>query len=935
MWAKTANRDDSDPRIVTHWLPLHVHLADTAGIAALLVDEWVSPQVIRRIATEIGGDAGAVRSLTTWLAAVHDIGKASPAFAVQNATLADAMRRNGLDANPRLAVDPVRPRIRHEVVGQRVVRSFLRDELGFAWRAAAAQLGCVVGGHHGVPPESSLLAEVDKHPELAGTGAWADARLSALRWATELVGGPATLSPFAGVTVGRPVQVLLTGIVIVADWIASSELFPLEPLHTADEPPALPSLVATARRVEAAWAELDMPTRWAPPEVTEPVAAFTERFQRTPRPVQIAAVEAAMEQERPGMIVVEAPMGEGKTEAALAAVEVLASRSGADGCFVALPTRATTDAMFRRVLSWMRTLPGIALDTSVLLAHGTASLNDEYRGLVRRGIQGVGTDSGEDEAGLAHHWLRGRKKGPLAQFVIGTVDQVLVAGLKSRHLALRHLALAGKVVVIDEVHAYDVYMSTYLDRVLSWLGAYGVPVVLLSATLPTARRAELLAAYSGTEPEPVTGYPLVSATAAAPRVVPASMAPRPVVVERLTEDPDLADLDALVETLRARMVDGGCAVVIRNTVARVQTTADALVAAFGEDSITVSHSRFLACDRAELDADLVRRFGPDPAGARPAFHVVVASQTVEQSLDVDFDLMVTDLAPIDLLLQRMGRLHRHTRTRPAAVSQPRCIVTGVEDWRTEPVRAVAGSRRVYGEHALLRTAALLDGRDLITVPTDIAPLVQAGYGAAEPGPESWQSALAEAAEVDRRRSDERRARAAEFLLGDAGGPRATLDGWIRAGVGDADGDREDPRRQGQVRDGAESVEVLVVQRDGDGGLLTPDWISKDAGLQIPLHGTLSGRLSRAIAACALRLPIGMSQLNPVGDGVIAALERHYVESFHKDPLLDGQLILPLGADRTAEIVHGAADFRVTYDPRRGLTHESRSNKPPRDSGDHH
>jgi CRISPR-associated endonuclease/helicase Cas3 len=923
VWAKTGRRDDADPLRVTHWLPLHVHLADTAGIAGLLVDHWVSPQVVRRISTELDGSAQDVRTLVTWLAAVHDVGKASPAFAVQDATLADAMRRHGLEANPRLAVDPLRSRIRHEIVGQRVVRSFLRDELGFDWKRAAAQLACVVGGHHGVPPESGLLAEVDKHPELAGAGAWADARLAALRWATELVGGAKALKPFAGVSVGRPVQVLLTGIVIVADWIASSELFPLEPLHTAHEPPVPPSPAATARRIEEAWAELDLPSRWAPVAITDPAAAFAERFNRTPRPVQIAAVEAASAQERPGMIVVEAPMGEGKTEAALAAVEVLAARSGADGCFVALPTRATTDAMFERVLAWMRSLPGIAQDTSVLLAHGTASLNDKYRGLVRKGIQGVGTDCGEDEAGIAHHWLRGRKKGPLAQFVIGTVDQVLVAGLKSRHLALRHLALAGKVVVIDEVHAYDVYMSTYLDRVLHWLGAYGVPVVLLSATLPAGRRAELLAAYSGTEPRPATGYPLVSATGVTPQVVPASGAPRPVVVERLSEDPDLANLDALVETLRAGLVDGGCAVVIRNTVARVQATADALVAAFGEDNVTVSHSRFLACDRAELDADLVRRFGPDPAGGRPAFHVVVASQTVEQSLDVDFDLMVTDLAPVDLVLQRMGRLHRHARTRPAAVSEPRCIVTGVEDWAAEPVRAVAGSRRVYGEHPLLRTAALLDGRDLITVPTDIAPLVQAGYGDIEPGPESWHPAMVEAAEVDRRRSDERRSRAAEFLLGDVGGARATLDGWIRAGVGDAESDKEDPRRQGQVRDGAESVEVIVVQRDQDEGLLTPDWITENAGIQIPLHGELSGALSRAIAACALRLPIGMSQLNPVGDGVIAALERHYVESFHKDPLLDGQLILPLDADRSAEIVHGAADFRVTYDPRRGLLHEAR------------
>lgn len=421
---------------------------------------------------------------------------------------------------------------------------------------------------------------------------------------------------------------------------------------------------------------------------------------------------------------------------------------------------------------------------------------------------------------------------------------------------------------------------------------------------------------------PPEAYPLVSGSGVAPRTVTASRAPVGVRVEKLAEDPDLTSIDLLVATLRDALVDGGCAVVIRNTVARVQQTADRLANDFGTDHVTVSHSRFLACDRARLDADLVRRFGPPgPEIDRPAFHIVVASQTVEQSLDVDFDVMVTDLAPIDLLLQRMGRLHRHIRERPERLQRPRCVVTGVDDWAATPVRGVAGSRRVYGEHALLRAAALLYETEQIVVPTDISPLVQAGYGDAVPGPQDWHDAMEAAEQADRVRADDRRREAADFLLGEVGDPRETLIGWIRAGVGDAEGDREDPRQQGQVRDGAESVEVLVVQRDRDGGLLTPDWIPKSAGMQIPMFGTLSGDLARTVAACALRLPIGMSQLNPVGDGVIAALKRNHIDSFAKDPMLSGQLVLVLDGDRSAEIVHGAASFSVRYDTARGLLHE--------------
>lgn len=921
VWGKTARRDPANDRAVTHWLSLPQHLADTAAIAGLLLDHWVSPQVTARLARDLG-DVDDVRRLAVWLAAVHDVGKASPAFAVQDRGLADAMRGHGLVAHPRLVDNPDRPRVRHEMVGQRAVQEFLADELGFAFRGTAAQLGCVVGGHHGVPPASSDIALVAGRADLAGTGEWADARRAVLRWATDLVGGADVFKRFADVDVDRPAQVLLTAVVIVADWIASSELFPLDEVHTAREAPRRPDPELTADRARAAWSELELPPRWTPTATVDVRAAFVARFGRQPRPVQVAAVEVALTQEHPGMVVVEAPMGEGKTEAALLAAETLAARSGADGVFVALPTRATTDAMFSRVRAWMQALPGLATDTSVLLAHGTASLNDEYRGLLRRGVNGVGEDGCGDEVGIAHHWLRGRKKGPLAQFVIGTVDQVLVAGLKSRHLALRHLALAGKVVVIDEVHAYDVFMSSYLDRVLHWLGSYGAPVVLLSATLPAHRRAELLRAYDAGAAEPSAGsaYPVVTATGTEPRSVPASGAPHPVVLERLAEDPDLSNLDALVGVLHAGLASGGCAVVVRNTVARVQLTADRLVAEFGEDHVTVTHSRFLACDRARLDSDLLRRFGP-PGADRPRLHIVVASQVVEQSLDVDFDLMVTDLAPVDLVLQRIGRLHRHPRERPPGLERARCVLTGVEDWAGAPVRAVAGSRRVYGEHTLLRSAALLAHRDILTVPDDISPLVQAGYGETVPGPVSWHDALREAEDIDRRRSDERRERAAPFLVGEVGGPRANLDGWVRAGVGDADADHDDPRRVGQVRDGAESVEVLVVQRDRDGGLLTPDWIAKDAAVQIPLDQEVSSHLARTIAACALRLPIGMSQLNSIGDGVIRALEANRFSSFDRSPLLSGQLVLVLGGDRSAEIRHGAAAFRVTYDVRRGLLHE--------------
>ncbi|CCH29293.1 CRISPR-associated helicase/endonuclease Cas3 [Actinosynnema sp. NPDC047251] len=904
VWAKSVTDAHGEP---THWLPLQQHLDDSALVAARLVDEWVSPQVVDRIAQDLPDGVGGVRVLCRWLAACHDVGKASPAFAVQVPEFADRMRDAGVVADPMLLSHPQRSRVNHALVGYFAVRDFLRVSFGDARSVVAEQLAGVVASHHGVPPERSVLKEVGRASELVGTGVWEQARTFFLERASTGV----ELARYRDVRLSMPSQVLLTSIVIIADWIASNaEFFPLLEAH---EPP---EEFDTAARLDVAWQRLGLPARWrARPVGSDVDAAFRARFRPEAvgaRPVQVAAVEVAAAQGRAGLLIVEAPMGVGKTEAALLAAEELAARTGADGCFVALPTQATSDAMFGRVRRWLDVLPGLAGAVSVTLAHGKASLNEEFDGLVRRGwFASIGQDVGDGP--FAHSWMSGRKKGVLASFVVGTIDQVLFAGLKSRHLMLRHLGLAGKVVVIDEVHAYDVYMSQYLGRVLQWLGAYRVPVVLLSATLPVQRRAQLVAAYEGSAVvAPVElGYPvIVGSGGVEPRTMPL---PEPGIDVDVDKLPD--DLDALVGYLRNGLRDGGCAVVVRNTVTRVQETAARLEEEFGEDSVTIAHSRFLACDRARIDLGLLRRFGPD--GERPGLHVVVASQVVEQSLDVDFDVMVTDLAPMDLVLQRLGRLHRHGRTRPASVSRARCAVVGVEDWAGDPVRAVAGSRRVYGEHLLLRSAALLVDRAAVTLPAEISTLVQAAYGSGPIGPASWQRSMEDARSDAERAERDRSDAARTFLLGEVGSDGESLVGWIRAGVGEAE---DDPRGAAQVRDGAESLEVLVVQSDGRGGLTTPSWIGPAGDEPIPVDLAMEHRQAKVIAACALRLPVAMS--NPGVDlDVITALEANRITSFHLSPLLRGQLVLVLGGDRTAEIKHGKAHFHLTYDPRKGLMHE--------------
>ncbi len=875
---------------------------------------WVPTPVLKRIAEDLGGSVERARLLVAWCAAVHDVGKASPAFAVQVPVLAGRMREVGLGSPAWIDRTPMQRQVNHALVGHVAVQEWLAG-LGFHFRTVAEQWASVVGSHHGVTPGFGQARVVQEQVEYRGTGEWEQARKAILDRAAERVGGRERVAELSGFRLTTPALALATAVVILADWIASnSDFFPLRAISTLREPDAVDD-GRTAARLRDGWERLGLPGRWIAPVPGDPEDTFTRRFGRTGmRDVQRATVEAAVELGGPGLLVVEAPMGSGKTEAALLAAEVLAHSSGANGCFIALPTQATTDAMFSRVHSWLRNLPGGA---TVSLAHGKAHLNDEYTGLARGRFNYVGAD----DAVTVHDWLQGRKKSGLADFVVGTIDQVLFAGLKSRHLMLRHLMLAGKVVVIDEVHAYDVYMSQYLDRVLHWLGAYRVPVVLLSATLPDVRRRRLIAAYEsgrGVRPERDAehpGYPVISGShGIKPRVLPLPKTSTKVTIDRIPDD-----LDRLVGYLTEHLTDGGCAVVVRNTVKRVQETADKLIEKFGAEQVSVNHARFLACDRAGNDRELLRLFGPPGQSTdRPTKHIVVASQVVEQSLDIDFDVMVTDLAPIDLILQRLGRLHRHDR--PDRTKPAHCAVTGV-DWTSTPPQADAGSRKVYLDHQLLRAAALLveqdkGEQDKIALPHDIARLVQRAYGPDELGPLPWREAMVAAEREAEQKARDRTQAAKTYLVPEVS--NKSLVGWLEFDAGEAEDDTAKGATIGsaRVRDGSPSLEVLVVQRDAQGNLRTPDWIAEGGGELIPTTGELPWHLTRTILACSLRFPRALSH-NGIIDAVIADLKQQLPLQDNPTWPLRGQLVLVLDNERFAQV----CGFRLTYDKDRGLRHE--------------
>lgn len=540
---------------------------------------------------------------------------------------------------------------------------------------------------------------------------------------------------------------------------------------------------------------------------------------------------------------------------------------------------------------------------------------------------------------VAHQWLAGRKKAMLASFVVGTIDQLLFAALKSRHLVLRHLGVAGKVVVIDEVHAYDAYMSTYLDRVLEWLAAYRVPVVMLSATLPAGRRREMVAAYDrGRRPSDTPaprrpawnapaavaddpyaalaadiGYPVITcSTGEVPLVQQIQASPRGVQITLSRHSDDLNDLTA---TLRIALAGGGAALVIRNTVGRVQEAAAHLRRTLPDTEVIVAHSRFVGAHRADRDRLLLQLFGADGTADRLGKrYVVVASQVAEQSLDVDFDLVITDVAPVDLVLQRLGRLHRHAgRTRATAVSIPRCHVTGVPDWRDVPPTPERVMGFVYSTYLLYRTLAVitpyLDGR-VLSLPGDIAALVQSVYEPAEICPASWMGVVDQAHVKHQSALDDRIAKAEVFRLG---APTDALDllGWVAAGAGDTD---DTDRGTAHVRDIDPTIEVIVV-REIDGQIRTLKGLGPASDQPVPTDDPVDWWTARALAACTLSLPVALSR-GLTGERTIAQLELNCFKSWQEQPWLKGQLVLVLDAGGSAMV----GDYLVTYSIENGLEH---------------
>ena len=884
LWAKTG-RDDA-------WHPLAAHLVDTALVAERLWTDWLAPSTKRWLSEPFSDErlAGAFFAL---LAGCHDLGKASPAFQVQVDRLADHVRRAGVDLPRRL---PMRHKAPHALVSAATIGPLLAEQ---GWDLDGTDgVAAILGGHHGWFPQHGYRLEVRRRPDLygwsrSGEDPWTKARRHLFDLVLDVAGARDAVREAATASLGSARALTLSGYVTLADWIASNEsIFP----HLSE--PFRDTYLELARERSAhALERIGWHGARAGPARAE--GWFEERFGFPPNRLQDEAVKVAG-QAGVGLLLIEAPMGIGKTEAALAAAEVLMRREGLGGVFLGLPTQATSNQMFGRVRRWLERLgPG----TFVLeLAHGRARQVGAYRELAEHGAPSCVDLDGDPHAVVtAEAWFGGPKRRLLAPYVVGTVDQALMCAAKVRHVALRQVGLAGKVVIVDEVHAYDAYTSVFLRRALRWLGEERAPVVLLSATLPPAARRRLVEAYVGRRVDlGHVPYPSVTAVslqgAAVTSRVATSRPPVEVLVDHCEEDGGDSTFSALSELVVNMANAGADVLVIRNTVARAQRTYLAIAGRLQEGRTHLLHSRFRSGDRLEKEDRLVASFGP--GADRPAGQVVVGTQVLEQSLDLDFDVLVTDLAPIDLVLQRLGRVHRHVAVeRPAGFEEPRLVLAG---WHSTPNGAPSfpsGSTGVYGEHLLLRSAAVLLDRRTLGLPDDVAELVAEVYGDADVAPRSWSERARVLEEEWMAEESGRERRAEEYAVAEPERAGDLLE-LCRLGIGDP-GEDDDPAVQAAVRDSAPSVEVVI-----GFACASPDLV-RCGPVEVSLERVPGPEEVDAVLSSALLLPSFLTK---------AALELAVPTGWQDHPWLGRLRLLVLNNDGEGAV----GKRRVRYDGTTGL-----------------
>lgn len=714
-WGKT----DRSNTAVYH--PAIFHMVDVGNAAKLLLQSPASSRWRTVLSDVLGIPQHDLVRWLPWIVALHDIGKISVSFQGQVDSQKQRLLSEGFTFG-----DGVRHlNVYHDLVSQHFVTHVLpttKVNLPKSWVKCVAE---AVGGHHG--QFQQLDAILDTRDRLAAfePGEWSVLRVETFNFLYDYFCGRDIDLPENPTNISASVA-MLCGFTILCDWLGSdSRYFPPRPESTLPEYCTYSENQAHTALTDAGFFQ---------PVLSSASVHASQLFRDLGplRPLQNAIDEIPDDiLASRCLAIIEAPTGEGKTEAALALARRIAQLHGTDELYYALPTMATSNQMFMRLQTHLRDRLGLSINAK--LVHGQAFLIED-------GLHIEPLANGANQNMQASvEWFSSKKRALLAPFGVGTIDQAELAALNVRHGMLRLAGLAGKVVIVDEVHAYDTYITTIVSRLLGWLRELGCSVILLSATLPLSRRRQLLSAYGiniGSSHAISDAYPCVIVGSIPSEheptlyeCSPAAWQPnRQLEVQQLRMEED--DVPAKGQWLLQQVQDGGCVCWINNTVDRAQRIYEWLLAnrPAGID-LNLLHSQFPLLVRQAREELLAGKYGRN--GSRPYKGIVVGTQVLEQSLDIDFDVMATDLAPIDLLLQRAGRMHRHNRIRPPHHSAARLYVNTMLD-TADDSRSLKPDSYIYDEYLLRLTWGVIREREILLLPRDYRPLIEAVYGDDEP-----------------------------------------------------------------------------------------------------------------------------------------------------------------------------------------------------------
>ena len=708
LWGKTTNH-------VNNYHPALYHIIDVATVAQELLNpaNVVSPRWRQVLAMALNANPDSLHQWLPFIIALHDIGKITAPFQAQNKEQKERLDELGFDFGGYIRDLHNAGNLHHTIMGQIVLDlEGMPIELSRMWKKI---LFGMIGGHHGrynlkIKPAKRKWRGVAEPPE------WQAFRKLAIRILEGYFLRTSSLPEPTNVSAGIAT---LNGFTIVCDWLGSDDTI----FCPAPEKNLAEYVVESRKRAKQVIekANFHQGVRGNAGTSFQALFNFTDI-----RPLQ-ALVDQIPDTilQKPTITIAETLTGEGKTEFSWGVAHRIAHHTGTNELYVALPTMATSNAMFPRLQEHLRDNLNLSPQLTKLIHGQDFLIEDDLR---------ITTldNGGDEENPISLDWFDSKKQALLAPFGVGTIDQAMLCALLTKHNALRLIGLAGKVVILDEIHAYDAYMLTIIEQLLRWLSAVGSSVILLSATLPLQKRQQLLKAYVGREvtldAEKYAAYPavIVANQDTHCHYLPPPHQPDPKII---TWQPIQKTEAEAAEWLLAQVANGGCACWIANTVKRAQDIFSALQC-LEHDGVRIDllHGRLPLEDRQAIEDRVVNElYGPKIKRQPHKKGIIVSTQVLEQSIDIDMDVMASDLAPVDLLLQRAGRLHRHKRKgqRPTRHKEPRLYI---HVCLHEDNSLRMGDDIFYTEFLLRQTWRVLQTHEgTLTLPQDYRTLIEAVY----------------------------------------------------------------------------------------------------------------------------------------------------------------------------------------------------------------